>query len=42
MKNEGTPKIETHLLKQALEVAYLASYFQGIELILGAEREWNW
>ena len=42
MNNGGISKIETNLLKQALKTAYLASYFQGIELILVAEKEWNW
>ena len=42
MKNEWISKIETHLLKQALKVAYISAYVQGIELILAAEKEWNW
>lgn len=29
-------------LRQALKTAYIASYLQGIELILVAEKEWNW
>ncbi len=32
----------TVLLKQALKTTYLASYLQGIELILVAEKEWSW
>jgi 6-phosphogluconate dehydrogenase len=42
MKNEWISKIETHLLKQALKVAYISAYVQGIELILAAEKEWSW
>lgn len=42
MKNEWISKIETNLLKQALKVAYISAYVQGIELILAAEKEWNW
>jgi 6-phosphogluconate dehydrogenase len=42
MNNGGISKIETNLLKQALIVAYFASYVQGIELILVAEKTWNW
>lgn len=34
--------MDTKLLRQALEVTYFASYIQGIELILVAEKEWNW
>lgn len=29
-------------MKQALKTVYLASYIQGIELILVAEKTWNW
>ncbi len=42
MNNEGLPSIETNLLKQALKITYFASYIQGIELILAAEKEWSW
>jgi 6-phosphogluconate dehydrogenase len=42
MNNGGILKIETNLLKQALKVVYFASYIQWIELILVAEKTWNW
>ncbi len=39
-KQVATPS--TAHLKQALKTTYLASYLQGIELILVAEKQWNW
>lgn len=39
----SVPKpLSSQSLKQALKITYMASYFQGIELILVAEKEWNW
>lgn len=38
----GVQMPDTKILREALELTYLASYIQGLELILAAEKEFQW